>query len=55
MGGRGGSSTMKSPGGEFEEHDYSLSVSDLNSIYNASGGKGLSASEHDNSAPRFKY
>jgi hypothetical protein len=29
---------MKSPG-ELDEHDYSLSVSDLNnSIYNVSGG-----------------
>jgi hypothetical protein len=69
-------STMKSPSagqgftttngggnGELDEHDYSLSVSELNSLYNTSGGKGLGMdrgtglmnSENDSLAPRFKY
>lgn len=41
-------------GGEFDEHDYSLSVSDLNnSLYNSSRGAGLQAS--DVIPPKFKY
>jgi hypothetical protein len=39
-----GSSTVKSPGGELDDPDYSLSVSDLNSMYEASGGKHLGLS-----------
>jgi hypothetical protein len=44
---------MKSPG-EFEDNDYSLSVSDMgNSLYNSSRGANLGAS--DMGAPKFKY
>lgn len=43
----------KSPG-EFEDNDYSLSVSDMgNSLYNSSRGANLGAS--DMIAPKFKY
>ena len=36
--GKPGRMSMKSPGEQMEEHDYSLSVSDLgNSLYNSSG------------------
>jgi hypothetical protein len=54
----GRASTNKSPGtqglGEFDDNDYSLSVSDLgNSVYNTSNGFGASINEAV--PPRFKY
>jgi hypothetical protein len=46
---------MKSPG-DFDEHDYSLSVSDLNnSLYNTSGGGFGASSGHEMNPPRSKY
>lgn len=48
--------SMKSPNahGEFDEHDYSLSVSDLNnSMFNSGRGAALQGS--DIIPPRFKY
>lgn len=45
---------MKSPG-DLDEHDYSLSVSDLNnSLYNTSQG-GFMTSGTEAHPPRFKY
>ena len=45
MNGAKSSSNFKSPGGgDLDEHDYSLSVSDLgNSMYNSSRGPGLAS------------
>lgn len=48
------STNMKSPG-DLDEHDYSLSVSDLgNSLYNTSQG-GFGTAGHEVQPPRFKY